>query len=103
MDIAESRELGVSTFVGSIRLEESHQDIVQVETSAKTSEMPKKEARLVFEEGTTSGALSLPYGSDEDEEEYIYVPLELLEGRDIQVPNIPISDIIIQKIKGGIL
>ena len=42
-----------------------------------------KEARPIFEEGTTSGALNLPYGSDEEEEEYIYVPPKLLEGRDI--------------------
>ena len=66
-----------------MRLEERCHDIVQVETSAEIKEMPMKEARLVFEEGTSSGALNLPYGSDDDEEEYIYVSLELLEGRDI--------------------
>ena len=75
MDIAKSRALGVRTFAGSVRLEERPQDIVQVESSTDTSEMPRKETRLVFEEGTTSGAMNLPYGSDEDEEEYIYVYL----------------------------
>ena len=83
MDIVESRASRVRTFAGSVRLKERPQDMVQVETSIETSEMPRKEARPVFEEGTTSGALNFPYGSDEDEEEYIYVPPELLEGRDI--------------------
>ena len=75
MDIVESRASRARTSTGSVRLEERPQDIVQVETSTEVSEVPMKDARLVFEEGTTSGALNLPYGSDEDEEEYIYVYL----------------------------
>ena len=62
--------------------------------------MPIKEAKPIFEQGTSSGALNLPYGSDDDKEEYIYVPPKLLEGRDIQIPIAPIFDITIQEIKG---
>ena len=62
--------------------------------------MPRKEAKPSFEKGETSGTLNLPYGSDDDEEEYIYVPPKLLEGRDIQIPTTPVFDITIQEIKG---
>ena len=78
MDIVESIASGARTFIGSVILEERPQDIAQAETSAEVSEVLMKDVRPVFEEGTTSGALNLPYGSDEDEEEYIYVPLEFL-------------------------
>ena len=62
--------------------------------------MPREEARPNFEKGATSGTFNLPYGSDDDEEEFIYVPPKLLEGKDTQVPIAPISDITIQEIKG---
>ena len=83
MDNVESRASKVGTSVGEIRLEERPQDIAQAKTSTETNDMPREEARPSFEKEATSGALNLPYGSDNDEEEFIYVPNELLEGRDI--------------------
>ena len=62
--------------------------------------MLAEDVRLVIEEGASSGALNIPYASDEKEEEYIYMPPKLLEGRDVQVLVAPISDITSQEIQG---
>ena len=52
------------------------------------------------QEGTSKGVINLPYDGDDDEEEYIYIPKELLEAKDVETPKAPISDITTQEIKG---
>ena len=74
MDISDNREARAGTSIRDVRMEEGPWDTIQVEKG----KVPIEENRSIFEEGTSSGALNLPYGSDDDEEGYIYVPLELL-------------------------
>ena len=65
VDIVERRPAGASATTGEIRMEERPRDIIQT----KKGKSSTKEARHVFEEGTSSGTLNLPYGSDDEEQE----------------------------------
>ena len=79
VDVVDGRAIEANIASGELRMEERPLDIIQEEKG----KMHIEEARPIIEEGTPSGALNLPYVSDDDEEEYIYVPLEKLEGRDV--------------------
>ena len=79
MDVVESRVVEANIAARESRVEERPQDTIYTKKGKRLAE----DARLVIEEGTSGGTLNLPYNCDDKEEEYIYVPPKLLEGRDL--------------------
>ena len=94
-DISKDSVVGTRVVAATKRLEERPLD-----AKVDKGKIPIEKEKHIIEEETTSGALNFPHESDDDDEEYIYIPKELLEGKGVKAPRAPTSDITYEEIKG---